>query len=127
MKKIIIVVAAVVLALLAVATFARAAHPHGAYCGSALFGEIKGKVSFPSNNKLSLAIDAMDDKISCPDITYSVDHATGMILLPDAKSPSTCLGKVLENAKIQIKVHYLKYKNVIQLDTGVANLELKQC
>jgi hypothetical protein len=86
--------------------------------GTANFGAVPGK--------FSLKLDAMGEQIDCPSISYSVDHSTGQLALPQASDKRTCLGKVLADAQLPVpKVKFDGKK--LSLDLGLAKLDLTPC
>jgi hypothetical protein len=102
--------------------------PSNAYCGSYLFGEVTGKAVFTAGaQKFDLNIKAFDKELSCSAIEYKVDSTNGQLVIPDAKTPSSCIGKMLIQNKLKADFKYTESDNTIDLNLGVANVKLSQC
>lgn len=103
------------------------AAPSGSYCGSYL-GIFSGKVSFTSAADLSVTLDLVSSKTTCPNEPYTFDASSGVITLANLNNPNDCLGKLVADAHLSgITVTYNSGSNTIDLDAGIANLKLSSC
>ena len=113
------------LCLLIAATLATPT-PSGTYCGSYSFGLVKGKVTFGPST-FDISFDGMGAHVHCPAVAYQFHADTNLVEVPSAADKSDCLGSVLVDNDLSLKVKFNPAEDSTLIDLGLASLTAHRC
>ena len=98
----------------------------GDYCGS-YAGLVKGKLEVTSSTALSADLTIFGQQTKCDNEAYTLDSATGVVTIPDATSPTGCMGKLLKSYGMTAKIEYHSGSNTVDLITSAATIKMSTC
>ncbi|KEG13842.1 hypothetical protein DQ04_00751020 [Trypanosoma grayi] len=103
-------------------------HPAGVYCGEYSLGLVKGRITAGQTpDTFDIWLDAFGEKYNCKDEKYIYNERTNHMDVVGATDPNDCLGKLLVQNGLPLTVVYFPREDTLELDLGIAKVDLSQC
>lgn len=103
--------------------------PDGKYCGSFTMGLVRGELLVrQAQSDLDIHVEGVSNlNTTCEKEKYTFDKKTNEVYVPGATDKADCLGDLLGQGDLKLKVLYAPKTDVIRLDFGFTHVDCKTC
>ncbi|CAJ1007192.1 hypothetical protein Q4I28_002506 [Leishmania naiffi] len=123
-----VVAVAAITAVLAIVMSVTERVPNGSYCGSYAGGLVVGNMTVRAiSSTFDMFLTGLGLQLMCKNELFVYDMKTHEATVVGAKDPTNCIGSILTENNLTLRVFFDPRTDVVTLDLGIAKIECKKC
>ncbi|CAM37845.1 conserved hypothetical protein [Leishmania braziliensis MHOM/BR/75/M2904] len=123
-----VVAVAAFTAVLAIMMSVKERVPNGTYCGSYAGGLVVGNMTIRAvSSTFDMFLIGLGLQLACKNELFAYDMKTHEATVIGAKDPNNCIGSILTENNLTLRVFFDPRADIVTLDLGLAKIECKRC